>query len=65
LIDYADIISNPAIKKKFLFLNLWEGYEKTGFPVIDFFFNIAEKFQNQLNFDKTRLLTTVTKRYFF
>jgi hypothetical protein len=44
---------------------LWEEFEKIGFPVIDFLFNIAEEFQNQLHFDKTRLLTIVTERYFF
>lgn len=59
------VISNPAIRKKFIFLNLWEEYEKMGFDVIDFLFNIANEFQNRLYYDKTRLLLLITERYLF
>jgi hypothetical protein len=59
------VLSNPAIKNKFIFLNSWEKFDKKGVKVIEILLDIAKEFENQLEFDKRYLLVRITERYLF
>jgi hypothetical protein len=65
IIRIRRVLSNPAIKNKFLLLNSWEKFEEKGFKVIKILLDIANEFENQLEFDERYLLIRITERYLF
>ncbi|MGI9012592.1 MAG: hypothetical protein ACR2F1_15590 [Nitrososphaeraceae archaeon] len=64
IIRIKEVLSNPTITDKFIFLKEWETFEKNGFKVIEKLLEIANEFEKQLEkYDERNLLIRVTERY--
>jgi hypothetical protein len=54
IVRIKEVLSNPVIKNKFIFLNEWEKFKENGFNVIETLLQIANEFQEQLEkYDET------------
>ena len=64
IIKIRQVLSNPTIKDRFIFLKSWEKFEENGFNVIVTLLQIANEFQEQLEkYDENYLIVRVTERY--
>lgn len=64
IIRIRQVLSNPTIKEKFIFLKSWEEFEKNGFNVIETLSEIAHEFEGRLEkYDENFLIVRVTENY--
>ena len=64
IVKIRQVLSNPTIKDKFIFLNSWEIFGENGFNVIETLLEIANELEEQLEkYDERILLTRVTEKY--
>jgi hypothetical protein len=58
------VLSNPTIKDRFIYLKSWEKFEENGFNVIETLLQITNEFRQQLEkHDENYLIVRVTERY--
>jgi hypothetical protein len=65
IVRIKQVITNPTIKDRFIFLKSWEKFKENGFNIIETLLQIANEFQEQLEkYDENYLIVRVTERYF-
>jgi hypothetical protein len=60
-----EVLSNPIVINKFIFLKSWEKFTENGFKVMEKLLEIANEFKNQLEYNEHYLLIRITERYLF
>ena len=66
IVRIKQVITNPTIKDRFIFLKSWEKFKEKGFNVIETLLEIANEFEWRLEkYDENYLIVRVTQSYLF